>query len=309
MDTSIQAPHRDEEITWGDLREITWQRRYLICGFALTCMLLAAIAAWLSPKEYEASVLVSPVTSEGGGHFGSLSSMISQFGGLASLAGIASPTDTKRAESLAILESAALTERYIDQNHLLPVLFPKLWDARQGRWLVSSPKKVPDLWKANRYFAASVRKVTIDPKTNLVTLRIRWTDPVEAAEWANGLVAMTNEYTRQKAIEQSQRDIAYLTDQAAKTDVVGVRQEIYSLLQTQIDNMMLARGTEEYALKVLDPAQPPERPSSPQRVIWTLAGLLGGLLVGLLAAFALGKRPEEPLPASRREQLEHGVPI
>ena len=67
-----------------------------------------------------------------------------------------------------------------------------------------------------------------------------------AAKWANGLVAMANQHLRSKALVESERNIAYLNDQAAKTDVVPVRQAIYSILQSEINKEMLARGADRW---------------------------------------------------------------
>jgi uncharacterized protein involved in exopolysaccharide biosynthesis len=288
----------DDEIAWRDLVRIAWQRRYLILTITAAFTLIAAFAAWMSPKEYEASIVISPVTSEAGSRMGALSSVMSQFGDLASLAGVSSPLDTKRAETLEVLKSYALTEQYIQQNQLLPILYSKEWNAAAQRWRISDPAQAPTLWKASRYFSKKIRTIDIDPKTNLVTLTIRWTNPEQAARWANGLVKMANDYTRQQAIAEAQRNIDYLDGQAAKTDDVGVRQEIYELLQTQISKMMLARGTEDYSLKVLDPAQPPQVPSSPLPKLWTAAGCVGGLLISLLIALALGESRRAPAAAA-----------
>ncbi len=52
-----------------------------------------------------------------------LSSLATQFGGLASLAGVSVSGDSRRSESVAVLQSEALTEQYIQANNLLPVLF------------------------------------------------------------------------------------------------------------------------------------------------------------------------------------------
>jgi uncharacterized protein involved in exopolysaccharide biosynthesis len=121
--------------------------------------------------------------------------------------------------------------------------------------------------------------VTSDAKTGLVTLTITWKDPVLAANWANELVRMTNDFMRNKAVEQSERNIAYLNKQIATTDAVGVKQAIYTVLQNEINKVMLARGNDEYAFKILDPATAPEKPSSPQKLIWILVGMFGGLLM------------------------------
>lgn len=292
MGTNHELRAQLDQVTFRDLTEIAWSRRWLIAVITLVCATTACVAALVLPKEYDASVLVSPVTDSQENHLGSLSGLMSQFGGLASLAGITPAADQKRAESLAILQSSALTEQFISQHNLLPVLYSDKWDIRTRSWKTTDPAKMPTLWKANRYFGNKIRAVYTDPKTALVTVSVRWTNAQQAAAWANDLVAMTNAYTRQQAIDEAERNIVYLQGQAAKTDVVEVRQAIYSLLQTQINKAMIARGTEQYALKVLDPAQVPERASSPRPILWTAVALLAGFLVSLLVAFGLGKARE-----------------
>lgn len=283
-----------EEIRLGELFRIIWRRKWIILSGTVVFGAAAALAAYLAPKKYEADIVLSPVSSSpGNGQLGGLSSLASQFGGIASLAGLQLGGDSRKAETLAVLQSQALTEKYIADNHLLPVLFSKLWDPVHRSWKVSDPKQTPTLWTANEFFRGKIRTVVLDPKTGLVTMSITWTDPALASEWANGLVRMTNDYLREKAINESERNITYLTDQAAKTDVVGVRQAIYSILQNEINKVMLARGSDEYALKVVDPASPPERPSSPRPLLWTAAGCLGGALLAMIIAIT------RPLPAAR----------
>lgn len=252
--------------------------------FVLTTTLACGVAALLLPKRYDATVLLSPVSnSSTNGLLSGISSAVSQLGGLASLAGLPQSSDSTKAESLAALQSEVLTETYIQRNNLLPILYENRWDASAHRWK-NDGGKTPTLWEGNQLWNKKVRSVSSDSKSGLVTLTIRWKDAVTAAKWANGLVQMTNEFRRDKAIRESERNIAYLTDEAVKTDVVGVKQAIYSILQTEISKVMLARGNEEYALKVIDPAIPPEKPSSPLLVYWLLAGCLGsgGLGLGLI---------------------------
>jgi uncharacterized protein involved in exopolysaccharide biosynthesis len=141
------------------------------------------------------------------------------------------------------------------------------------------------LWKANRLFSKKIRTVTEDRKTGMVTLTIEWTDPVVAAKWANDLVRLTNDYLRDKAIRESEQHIAYLNREAANTDVAEVRAAIYKVLESEIKNVMLAKGPGEYALKVIDPATPPEKKSGPTRSLWVLGGFLGGLVMAFTALF------------------------
>jgi len=288
MDTRTVNPTEQPELHLSELSGVLRRRRWLILWFAIIATAVAGIGGALLPKSYKAVIVISPVTQTPGvgGQLSGMSSLLSNFGGgLASLAGLASGSDTKRAESLAVLQSEALTSKYIQQNDLLPTLFPKAWDAQHQRWLQTDPIVRPTLWKGNQFFKKKVRTVLTDAKTGLVTMTIAWHDPRIAAKWANDLVAMTNDYLRKKAIDESERNISYLNAQAAKTDVVAVKQAIYTLLQTEINKEMLARGNDEYAFKILDPAVAPERPSTPPAWLLALGALFGSLGLSVMIAF------------------------
>ena len=270
----------EDEIDLRAALGLLWARRWFIVLMALVFTTAGGLSAVVLPKRFSASTVLSPVSAGQGGQLGGLSSLASQFGGLASLAGISVSGDSQKSETLAVLQSETLTESFIAKNDLLPVLYAKQWDAATRQWGVPLPR-VPTLWQANQYFGKKVRTVSTETKTGLVTLTITWTDPVRAAQWANGLVKMANDYLRDRAITEAERNIAYLNDQAARTDSVGIKQAIYPLLQAQLNKAMLARGSDEYALKVLDPAFVPQRPSSPSPLLLALAGFLGGTTAAL----------------------------
>lgn len=286
MDMRHAPPTEQPELRLAELLSVLRRRRRLVLAFALIATLGAGAAGLLLPKTYKAMIVISPAsTPQATGSGAGMSSLISQFGGLASLAGLTPGGDTKRAESLTVLQSELLTEKYIEQNDLLPVLFPKLWDAQGKRWNTTDPERTPTLWKGNEYFKKKVRTVLTDPKTGIVTLTIAWRDPRVAAKWANDLVAITNQYLRKKAIDESERNIGYLNEQAARSDVVAVKQAIYAILQTEINKEMLARGNEEYAFKILDPARAPERPSTPPTWVLMLGAFVGSLALSALSGF------------------------
>lgn len=305
QEAPVELPAADprSEISLGDLVSVLRRWRLAVALAAGIAVVAAAVLALVLPPTFVAETTVAPVSSgPSGGQFGGLSSMLGQLGGLASLAGIAGSANEQATESIAVLKSEALTERFIAQNNLLPVLYPKLWDSRRQAWKVTDPEKVPTLWKANRYFQHTVRGIVTDPKTNLVTLTVKWTDPHVAADWANGVVRMANDYLRKQAIDEAERNIAYLNQQAALTDVVPVKQAIYTLLESQINKEMIARGTDEYAFKVLDPAIAPERKSSPQPLLWVVVALVASQILAVLAAYIhLAWKRAQPLrPTSER---------
>jgi uncharacterized protein involved in exopolysaccharide biosynthesis len=277
------------ELSLMELVQLVWRSRYLVIAITAAVAAIATIAAFVVQKRYTATIVVAPVSNSGAaGSIGGLSSLISQFGGLASLAGVSLADDGGKAEAIAVLKSDALTQRYIRENELLLILFKKAWDADARRWKTTDPEKTPTPWKGMQYFKKKVRQIVEDKKTGMLNLSITWTDPEVAAKWANELVKLTNDYLRAKAIDESERHIKYLHEQAEKTEMVQLRSAIFSVMESEIKRGMLARGTDEYALKVIDPAVPPELAAFPQRKLWIAGGfLLGGVLSVL---FVLARR-------------------
>jgi uncharacterized protein involved in exopolysaccharide biosynthesis len=273
VSAEVSAP---EEINIRELFSVLWKGRWLVIASALLCAAIAVGVSFLIRKQYTATVVVSPVTNTQGGALGGLSSLASQFGGLASLAGFSLGGDSSKQEYIAVLQSEEVTQRFIRDNNLMPVLFEDLWDPVRKQWTTNDPKKRPTLWKASQYFKRSVRSVDTDKKSGLHVLTIQWTDPALAAQWANGLVALTNSYLRDRKVRESERNIAFLKQEALQTDMVQVQTAIYNVLESEIKTVMMARGSEEFALRTIDRAVAPERPSSPKKIMWLIAGLLFG---------------------------------
>ncbi len=271
---------KDESVSVRDLLLFLWRSRWFALIGAVACAGLAIGASLIATPSYSASMVLLPA-SNSGGSFGSLGSAVSELSGFASLAGLnLGSAGGIKVEALATLQSEVLTDEYVQEHDLLPVLFSKKWNPTTKKW--RRGVRVPTLWEANQLFKG-IRVVDDDAKTGLVTLTIRWENPYTAAAWANGLVKLTNDYLRQKAISEAERSIAYLNQQVTKTNIVEVKSAIYTLMETEIKKEMLARGRRDFALRVIDPAVPPERKSYPRPLLWTAGGIVIGVFLGLLA--------------------------
>jgi uncharacterized protein involved in exopolysaccharide biosynthesis len=259
-------------------------RRWLILILALVCGASAFAASFLVKPVFSADVLLAPVTQGASGGMGSLTS---QYAGIASLAGISLPGgggNSAQQEAIATLESRVMINAFINERNLLPELFESRWDKAASRWKSDDPNKVPTVWEATRFFNRKVCTVSADKKTGLVTLTIKWQDPVEAADWANDLVSRTNNYLRNKAIDRAGKNLEFLQQQLEKTSVVEVRQSIYHLMENEIKTLTLAQGATDYAFKVIDPAVVPRRRVSPSRGSYLLGGMVFGGALGMMYA-------------------------
>ena len=269
-----------EDIDLFDIWERLVQRWLLIASVTVAVTTIAVVAALLATPIYEAKVVMLVSADESSSKLQGLSGIASQLG-LGAL-GLGAGESNHKAESLATIQSRILTESYIRDKNLLPILFDKEWDAARQQW--KNPQKPHTLWDGNKLFDRTIRSVVEDRKTGLVTLTIKWKDKEMAAQWANDLVARTNAHVRQRALDLSTANLAYLNEQLKHTNVVETQQAIYKLIEGEIKTTMLARGNEQYAFTVIDPAVVPQEKSNIRRLFVVLGGFFGGLVLGVLWA-------------------------
>ena len=284
---SLQANElaNEDEIDLMQLWETIAAGKWLIIGLMLLCTSAATGLAFMTTPKYEARVIASFTEESKSG--GGLSALAGQFGGLADMAGISLGGGGNKEATLAYLKSRAFIDGFLNDNALLPILYSKLWDSEKKTWKVDDPAKVPTPWKAYKLFSDTILAVNFDKKTNLVTLTITWKDRNQAVTWANELIKRANENLRQRTIEETQQSLTYLEKELQKTSVVEVQNTIFRVMETQIKTMMMANTQEQYALKIIDPAQSVDEDAfiSPKRPMMIALGAIGGLFLGILLVF------------------------
>ena len=273
-------PSGEDEIDLLELIRMLLQAWKTIVGITILCTGLAVAYALYAPEVFKAETLLAPAQEEKSGS----SSALSQFGGLAAIAGISIPSDSNVEQVIATLNSRKFLRTYINQNKLTPVLFDEIWDADNQAWIVLSVEDEPTEQKAIESFKSCL-SVDEDKTSGLITLSISWKDPEFAAQWANDLVKQLNEQLREKAIADSIKRVGYLEQELAKTTLQDMRAVLYNLLESEKQKAMLANVNEDFALEVIDPAVAPETREKPKRrLIVALGGVCGGFL-GIFAVF------------------------
>jgi uncharacterized protein involved in exopolysaccharide biosynthesis len=271
-----------------------WGARYLIA--AITSVFAAAsvlLALWL-PNVYSSSVLLAPAESSSGG----LSSMISRYGGLASLAGISLPEGeaTKATLGIEVLKSRSFVTRFIEKHDLLVPLMassswdpvqnrlqydPDIYDSESGEWVrdVSPPHKPkPSMQEAYEEWG-DIFYVFQDRETGYIRVSIDHYSPFLAQQWVTWLVEEVNDVIRNQDVVEAEKSIAYLEQQIKTTSLAELQATLFELIQTQTETIMLAQVRPEYVFKTIDPAIVPEEQISPKRALICVAGtILGGFL-------------------------------
>jgi uncharacterized protein involved in exopolysaccharide biosynthesis len=256
--------------------------RWWVIGVTAVFSLAGISYALLAQPWYRAEVVLVASDKK------SLPGALGQLGGLASLAGV-NLANSGNQEPLAVLRSKGFAREFIADQGLMPALL-------QGMDAGDAP---PDIRDAVRRFDR-LRSVSEDIKTGVVTLGIRWKDPTVASQWANSYVKGVNNRLRTQALLEAQRNVDFLQKEIAATGVVSLQTSMGRVLEGEMQKLMLARGNDEFAFKIIDSATPPKFRESPKRTLVVVAATLAGVLVSmliLLARNALRDRKVRRAPA------------
>jgi capsular polysaccharide biosynthesis protein len=239
---------------------------------------------------YQATTVLVPTAENNSNLQSVLSQSLGSLGGVAAVFGVGtSRSSLKTVEALAILRSREFTEAFIHDEQLMPVFFSDLWNAEEHSW-VGEEEDWPTLAQAYKYFDSTVRFVSLDSQTGLVNVAIEWTDPETCARWANQLVERLNDVMRTRAIEQATNSIEFLERELLGTTTVEIRVSINRLIESQVNERMLANVVPEYSFRVVDRALPPDPgdPVRPNKPFIVLVGLLLGVMIGVTIALVRG---------------------
>jgi len=265
------STYRKDEIDVIALLRIVWEFKYIITLVAGFFVVAAVYLALTATPKFRAEVVATPVRD---GNLSAAGSLASQFGGLASLAGVNLSNGGAGQEAQAVLKSRRLVEEFFGHASLLAEFTPERGDP-------------PSLWLAVSQFIETVLTIRDDPIEGTTTVAMNWTDPAVAARWANEFVALANELIRARALEEATKNIEYLNEQIESTNVVEVQRVMYSLIEEETKTLMLANARSEYAFRIVDPAVAPEVRSSPNRKLIVLSGGFLGLFLGTILALAI----------------------
>jgi uncharacterized protein involved in exopolysaccharide biosynthesis len=279
-DSGMKLEHQySAEVDTASLLRVMWRRKFAIAAATLITTVAATVYAFSATQWYRAETVLMPRES---GPSGGLSGQLAQLGGLASIAGI-TLSQTSKQEPLGVLRSVGFAKRFVEQHDLETSL------SEQFNLGPALGADIPDqrIQRAVDRFRKSIFTTAEDKKTGLVTVAIYWKDPVVASHWANAIARQLNEEIRERALNESTRNIQFLQGELERTKVVSLQQAIARLVESEMQKLMLAQGTDEYAFRVIDDAQPPFKRSRPKRAVLVLVAFLGGLFASALLAILI----------------------
>lgn len=257
-------------------------------------------------------MLLAPAQDDAG-----VSGISGQLGGLASLAGISLGSGGANQTIVAreVLQSRAFLAEFIRRHELeVALMATEAWSDKSQQWVynldVYNPETgewladdkgeslKPTDWDLVKTFREDHLSVSENKDNGMITLSIRSLSPPAAEQWSEWLVTDINEHMRQQDVTKANARIEYLEGKLDETNVAGMQQVFYQLIESETRTVMLANAQKEYVFETVDPAVVPQEKTEPKRaliciVATALGGILGSLIVFVRAFIRSGKEESE----------------
>jgi hypothetical protein len=269
------------------------------------CLLLAVIYLRTADYAYTASfqVVPAPGSNRESSSLGALSTLATLTG--ATLESI--PVTPFRLYLEGIYTRRIATRMAADPE-LMHHVFADEWDAQAGRWReptgigrtlgkaasvlagqTAQPWTPPD---AARLQAWINTNVTVDqtPKTPIVTLSISDPDPAFAANFLTRLHVNTDAWVRDRSLERTRANIAYLNRRLPDVTQADHREAIFATLSDQQQRTMTASNPAPFAAEPFGKANASTQPTSPRQLPILVLALLFGAVAGVMLALLIPRR-------------------
>jgi len=295
-----QAKDFDSEI---DIREILFalvQGKWIISFVTAFLIIVGIIINLLLPNVYQSEALLAPVDESST----LLSGALSQYSGLAGLAGITLPNenDSNHKKAIELMQSLNFFEKNLMPKIFLPDLMAvDFWDDKKNMiiyddsiyekdsnaWVrnFSYPQKlIPSAQESFEVFEDDHLNIYEDVRTGYVTLSIEHQSPVIAKQWVQMIVEEVNFFYRQKDKEKSEKAVIYLNEQITNTSLMEIRQVTASLLEKEIKKLTLVEANEDYVFEFVYPPSVMEEKSWPNRYLILILSFISGVMLGMIIA-------------------------
>lgn len=277
---------------WRAAQSIRWKLLVIVVSCFVACVSYFAFTT----RYYRAEVAILPRESKS---VGGLPAQLAQLSGLASLAGVNIGGQSKE-QPIAFLKSKGLARRFIERHGLVPELVGgevRAHGSRWTSWLFGDP---PDVREATDKFMKDVWDFAEDRKTGVITVSITWPNAANAASWANEYIADLNSELQERALAESRRNVSFLRSELKNTEIVSLQQGLSRLLESEMQQLMIAQGAEEFAFRVIDSATVPRKPVSPDILSLFLLALAGSIFLSGAAVVVIVLRESARAGSFRR---------
>ena len=296
---NIKSNHINDEIPINDIFNLLLDNKKKI---SLVTIIFAIFSVTLSlslPNIYKSSSLLSVVNDSSSN---GISSLASQYGGIASMAGIALPSSSGEDKSSLVIQtllSRDFLKNLIKNNNILPQLIAakkyntdtketiydeKVYSSEKGAWIRKPQKNkeiVPSYLEAHEAYL-DIISISKDKLTGFITVSVDHVSPDFAYSFLSLIINELNISLRDRDIKEATDSVAYLRDKLVTTQEKDIQYSLNELIKIQLEKLMLANVRTSYIINPIDSPYVPENKSSPKRAVICIVITIIGFFMSCL---------------------------
>ena len=279
----------DDEIDLRELFNVLWTAKKLIIQIT-AIFAIGSVVYSLSLNNYYKSESLFLARSASGNQG------LSQYSGLAAMAGITLPSSSgedKGAQMIELIKSRKFVKHLMTFENILPSILAaksynnstqellfnqKLYESETKTW---KNNEIPSYLKAHSAYL-NMLSIAQDKKTGFIRINIEHISPVFAKDFLELIIRESNELIRKKDMEESKQGLEYLTSELSKTPFVAIKESINGLIEVQLETQMMAQINQDYILTEIEPPFIPEQKSKPRRTFICVVGTILGAILSVL---------------------------
>tara|TARA_Y100001970_G_scaffold42956_1_gene53500 strand:- start:2471 stop:3388 length:918 start_codon:yes stop_codon:yes gene_type:complete len=282
----------EDEFSLRDYIFSIWESRNLILYSALFFFSLFGLYSFLLKDVYTSSSVLYIVEDQDAGGMGSL---LNQYSGLASSAGVSLPTSStsKTDIFLATIESKEFFTHLLSFEGVKENLFAakkydmenkkviydtNYFNPEDGTWITEEPDPLDSYYQ---FKEDGVMSVYYDDFDNMISISVTHISPDFAYYFCNLIIQEVNNLIRVRHLNESNSALEYLNKQYTLSPQKNIRESINQLVEAQMKIQMLANVRKDYMIRPLDKPFRPNEKSGPFRIKIIALGFLLGLFFGV----------------------------
>jgi len=281
--------YSDDEIDLKELFQVLWVAKKLIIQVTAVFAISSLVFSLLLTNYYRSESLMTATSNTQN------QSMLSQYSGLASFAGINLPAsvDNKAMEAIEIIQSRNFVKHLLTFEDILAsimasksydssskeLLFDqKIYDSETKIW---NGQKKPSYLDAYEEYIENIISVSQESNTGFISIKAEHISPIFAKEFLELIIREANVLMRERDMEKSSQALEFLKTELSQTSLIEIQDAINSLIEAQLETQMLAQINEDYVLVTIEPPFIPEKKSKPNRMTILMFSLMLGLISGI----------------------------
>tara|TARA_B110000967_G_C18896021_1_gene570704 strand:+ start:104 stop:1045 length:942 start_codon:yes stop_codon:yes gene_type:complete len=290
--------NKNDEVDIIELIVSIWSSKNFIIVVTLIFSLTSVLYSLSLTNIYKSSGLlqVNNADDQGG-----LSSIASQYGGLASLAGISLPSKSSNKSDYAIetiksrdflkhlLEFEGIAENLIaaksfDMSSKKIIYDTNIYNSKLKKW-TREPNHlgnvIPSYLEIYSIYQEALN-INVDSDSGFLTISFSHLSPIFAKEFIDLVIRELNEVSKINDLKESTLALDFLQNQLLKVQQKDIRSSLNELVESQLKTMMLSNIKKDYLVSFIDRSFVPESKSSPGRAVICILGAFMGMVLSIL---------------------------